>query len=102
MILPVIAATTLAVTTHRELNANNYAGVYVVANGLAAAEEIDILIHTSNGWQAYKNAAGTAQVLTATITQMTLPGYLRYGFLKDATGAATTLDAYLQQSPGGA
>ena len=102
MILPVIAATTAAIATQVELNADKYSGVYLVANGLAAAEEIDIFIHTSNGWQTYRNAAGTAQVLTATITQMTLPGYLRYGFLKDATGAATTLDAYLQQSPGGA
>lgn len=102
MILPIIAATTAAVATQRELNADKYSGIYLVANGLAAAEEIDIFIHTSNGWQTYRNAAGAAQVLTATITQMTLPGYLRYGFLKDATGAATTLDAYLQQSPGGA
>lgn len=102
MILPLIAATTAAVATHVELNADKYSGVYIVANGLAGAEEIDIFIHTSNGWLAYENAAGAAQVLTATITQMQLPGYLRYGFLKDGTVGATTLDAYLQQSPGGA
>lgn len=101
MFYPIIPAQTAAVTTQTELNANNYDGVYLVASGLAGAEEIDIYIHTSAGWQTYKNAAGTAQVLTATITQMQLPGYIRYGFLKDASVGNAGLDCYLQQVPGG-
>lgn len=91
----VIKATTAAVLTGSEVKYNTHGLVETcafLAKGLAGAEKITPLIGGSNGWQAIFED-GVQVFLTATSPQISvLPGG-HYGFIKDATAAAASLDA---------
>lgn len=88
----VIAATTSAVSTKATFNAHGLVeSIAVIAFGLAGGEKVYIWVGTGSGWVAlYENDVQVT--LTATSPQASLLPGLHYGFTKDATVAAASVD----------
>jgi hypothetical protein len=98
--LTVIAPQTAAVTTKAPFETNGYDRVFVSANLLAGAEEIDLFMDAGGTWVAVPDVAmtGTAK-LTATITGLELAAGPRYAAIKDATAGACGVFVTLANAP---
>lgn len=88
--VPVIQATTSAVSTKAVIENNDAPGVTILANNLAGAETVSIFIDTDgNGtYVAVTDTGGTALTLTATRPALTFEGGPRYAVTKSATAGA--------------
>lgn len=64
-----------------------YGGVVISADALAGAEEVDIYALSGGTWLPVVNVSGTAQKLTASISQLKLESGPTYAASKDATAA---------------
>jgi hypothetical protein len=85
----VIAATTGAVVTQQPIQSMNHPWVFISADNLAGAEEVDIYYRANNTWVVVADpATGNAVRLTASIPVQVLRGGPLYGVLKDATAGA--------------
>lgn len=82
-----ISPTTAAVTTSAVLETQNYDSIVLHADGLAAAEEVDVYILGGQTEVLYPGSASPAK-LTATAAAITLPPGPTYGIRKDATVGA--------------
>lgn len=76
-------------------NVVNTSGSLVVAYGLAGAEKIAVMIYNGATYQPYVDASGTAYELTATKTNLPLPGVpVTLRFDKTATAASAGIAIY--------
>jgi hypothetical protein len=85
----VIAATTGAVVTQQVVQSDKHPYIFLSADLLAGAEEVDIYYRANNTWVVVADpATGNAVKLTASIPVVRLAGGPLYGVLKDATAGA--------------
>lgn len=85
----VIARTTAAVVTQVPVQSDKYPHIFLLADNLAGAEEIDVYIMAGNTWVLVADpATGTPIRLTAAIPSQVFRGGALYGVLKDATVGA--------------
>jgi hypothetical protein len=98
--ITVIAPTADAVTAKQAFETNGYDRVFVSANLLAGAEEVDLFMDVGGTWVVVPDAAMTgAAKLTATITGLELAAGPRYAVVKDATAGACGVYVTLASAP---
>ena len=87
--MTVIAPLTGAVVTQAVVQSDKYPWVFISADNLAGAEEVDIYFRSGNSWVVVADpATGNAVKLTTAIPVQILRGGGLYGVLKDATAGA--------------
>lgn len=88
----VIAATTAQVTAKATFNAHGLTEtVGAIAHGLAGSEKVYVWVGSSGGWTALFDQ-DVQVVITATSPQASLLPGMHYGFTKDSTVAAVSVD----------
>lgn len=81
-----IPATTAAVVSQVLVQSDKHHAIFLSADNLAGAEEVDIYYRAGNTWVVVADpSTGNAVKLTASIPVQILRGGPLYGVLKDAT-----------------